>query len=78
MSAGSTLQAWNVSDLDDLRTLMGRLRDAYEGDPEAGHGMEDALLRRVLCLIVEGHPQAADFAAVVLEASEWDVTRWYA
>lgn len=72
------VQPWNVSDLDGLRIFMGRLRDAYEADPEQGHGMEDALLRRVLRLVVEGHPLAADFAAEVLKASDWDVTRWYA
>jgi hypothetical protein len=72
------VQPWNVSDLDGLRLLMGRLRAAYEGDPEAGHIMEDSLARRVLHLVVEGHPQAAEFAAEVLKAGEWDVTRWYA
>lgn len=68
----------NVNDLVGLRDLMRRIRDTYNGDPEAAHSMEDALYCRVLHLVVEGHPQAAALAAEALKAEGWNVERWYA
>jgi hypothetical protein len=71
-------KASEVSDLDGLRLVLQQLRETYDRDPEAGHCIEDTLKNRVLRLAADGHPDAARFAAVVLEPLDWDVERWYA
>lgn len=68
----------HVMDLDSLQQVLAGVRDGYQGDPEAAHSAEDELAHHVLRLVVEGHPQAADMAAEMLKAAEWDVPRWCA
>jgi hypothetical protein len=68
----------NGTDLASLQRAMADIRDGYRGDPEAAHSAEDNLTHHVLRLVAEGHPQAADLAAEMLKAAEWDVPRWCA
>lgn len=71
-------QVRDVRDLDGLRAAMASIGAAYRDDPEAAHSAEDDLLRRVLRLAAEGHPQAREMAAAVLTTTDWDVPRWCA
>lgn len=71
-------KAFEVSDLDGLRLVLGQILETYNGDPEAAHCIEDALKDRILHLTADGHPDAALFAAMVLETVDWNVERWYA
>lgn len=68
----------HIDDLDALRRLLAQLREAYDGDPEIAHSVEDALKSRILRLVVEGHPDAALFAAELVKVDDWDVSRWCA
>lgn len=68
----------DVTDLASLQQAMADIRDGYRGDPEAAHSAEDGLTLHILRMAAEGHPQAADLAAELLKAADWDVPRWYA
>lgn len=68
----------HIENLDELHQLLADLREAYDGDPEIAHSVEDALKSRILRLVVEGHPDAALFAAELVKVDDWDVSRWCA
>jgi hypothetical protein len=72
------MKAIDVTDLASLQQAMADIRDGYQGDPEAAHSAEDDLTQHILRLVAAGHPQAADLAAEMLKAAEWDVPRWCA
>ncbi|MFD9949703.1 hypothetical protein ACFWYW_55545 [Nonomuraea sp. NPDC059023] len=67
-----------MDDVEGVRQVLDWIRDAYQGDPEAAHSLEDDLIRHVLRLTAEGHPQACQLAAEVLTIAELDLPRWCA
>jgi hypothetical protein len=74
----SSQRVRKVRDLESLRRLVNEIRDAYQGDPEAAHSLEDATMVHVLRLTAGGHPQARQLAAEMLTIADLDLKRWCA
>jgi len=60
------------------RVKVQEILDAYAGDPEAGHGLEDDLLEQVVRRCAEGSALAAPMAREAVRLLDAQRTRWYA
>ena len=62
----------------EVRDLVEKIR-AERGDPEAAHGMEDALHQSVLAAIADGTcDQPQECARIAMTTRDIDFSRWYA
>jgi hypothetical protein len=66
----------------DVTVTVEQLRDRFaaqcKDDPEVAHSVEDAMLRRALEAIRDGHPDPVALARDVLIVADAEFPRWYA
>ena len=69
---GQLINGRSAEDVRDQFQRLGR------EDPEAGHSVEDEMLRHALLAIRDGHPSPRQLADAVLTVSGADFPRWRA
>lgn len=70
LRSGEPAETLTVEQIRDQFAALGK------ADPERAHSMEDAMLRRALETIRDGHPDASGLAWDVLIVADAEFPRW--